>query len=84
MVRQQKCIYRVAHFAEWAQSKERKGSNFAALRNEAVVRQAQRAKRPQSIDLALAIWQPYVKSQYRVSHLLKHKGLFLPTAVTSK
>ena len=41
-----------------AQSKKRKGSNFAAQRSEAIVLQAPRAKHLQSKNLAIAIWQP--------------------------
>ena len=44
--------------AEGAQSKERKGSNFAAQHSAAIVPQAQRAKRIQSKSLSIAIWQP--------------------------
>ena len=40
-----------------AQSKERKGSNFAAQRSGAIVHQARRAKHLQSKKLAIAIWQ---------------------------
>ena len=42
-----------------AQSKERKGSNFAAQRSGAMVLQARRAKHIQSKNLAIAIWQPW-------------------------
>ena len=41
-----------------AQSKERKGSNFAAQRSGAIVLQARRAKHIQSKNMAIAIWQP--------------------------
>ena len=41
-----------------AQSKERKGSNFAAQRSGAIVPQARRAKLLKSKNLAIAIWQP--------------------------
>ena len=41
-----------------AQSKERKGSNFAEQRSGAIVFQARRAKHIQSKTLAIAIWQP--------------------------
>ena len=41
-----------------AQSKERKGSNFAVQRSGAIVLQAQMAVRIQSKKLAIAIWQP--------------------------
>ena len=41
-----------------AQSKERKGSNFAAQRSGAIVLQDRRAKHIQSKDPAIAIWQP--------------------------
>ena len=42
-----------------AQSKERKGSNFAAQRSGAIVLQARRAKCIESINLAIVIWQPW-------------------------
>ena len=41
-----------------AQSKERKGSNFAAQRSGAIGHQARRVKTIQSKNLAIAIWQP--------------------------
>ena len=41
-----------------AQSKERKGSNFAAQRSGAMVLQDRRAKHIRSQNLAIAIWQP--------------------------
>ena len=41
-----------------AQSKERKGSNFAAQRSRAIVLQAPRAKHLRAKNLAIAIWQP--------------------------
>ena len=40
-----------------AQSKERKGSNFAVQRSGAIVLQARRAKCILSKNLAIAIWQ---------------------------
>ena len=40
-----------------AQAKQRKGSNFAAQRSQAIVLQARRAKHIQSKNLAKAIWQ---------------------------
>ena len=43
-----------------AESKERKGSNFAAQRSGAIVLQAQRNKYIQSKKLAKAIWQPWL------------------------
>ena len=58
------CCQIVAHFSQppmpstLAQSKERKGSNFAAQRCGAIVLQAQRAKSIRSKNLAIAIWQP--------------------------
>ena len=48
-----------------AQSNERKGSNFAAQRNGAIVLQAQRAKCIQSKNLAIAIWQPFIELPLR-------------------
>ena len=41
-----------------AQSKERKGSHFAAQRSGAIVLQARRAKQIQSKNLAIDIWKP--------------------------
>ena len=41
-----------------AQSKERKGSNFAAQRSGAIVLQARRAEHLRFKNLAIAIWQP--------------------------
>ena len=46
-----------------AQSKETKGSNFAALRSGAIALQARRAKSIQSKNLAIAIWQPCLRRQ---------------------
>ena len=47
-----------------AQSKERKGSNFAAQRSGAIVLQARRAKRIQPKNLAIAIWQPCLEALF--------------------
>ena len=46
-----------------AQSKERKGSNFAAQHSGAIVLQAWRAKHIQSKNFAVAIWQPWSTEQ---------------------
>ena len=40
-----------------AQSKERKGSNFAAQRSGAIVQKPERAKHIRSKILAIALWQ---------------------------
>ena len=42
-----------------AQSKERKGSIFAAQRSRAIVQKPRRAKHIRSKNLAIAIWQPW-------------------------
>ena len=42
------------------QSKEKKGSNFAASCSRAIVLQARRAKHIGSKNLAIAIWQPWL------------------------
>ena len=48
-----------------AQSKERKGSNFAAQHSGAKVLQARRAKHIRSKNLAIAIWQPCNQMQVK-------------------
>ena len=50
-----------------AQSKERKGSNFAAYRSRAKVLQAWRAKQLEYKSLAIAIWQPCMHIAQRAS-----------------
>ena len=59
-----------------AQSKERKGSNFAAQRSGAIVLQARRAKHIQSRNLAIAIWQPC--PDYLGGVFPQHSAIFLP------
>ena len=57
-----------------AQSKERKGSNFAAQRSGAIVPQAQRAKHIRSKNMATAIWQPWREGEKRQKILTSHVG----------
>ena len=68
-----------------AQSKERKGSNFAAQRSRAIVVQAQRAKHIRSKNLAIAIWQPWKSLLHLGSSVASvgeipfpHSGAFFP------